>query len=326
MYIIKHFTQLREWEKEGFVCTIGNFDGVHIAHKKIMSNVKRIAKKRRKRSLVITFDYHPLQVGAEKKKPILTFLDHKLLLLSRAHIDACFVFSFRKELRNVDADSFLRKILFKKFPIEHLIVGYNFRFGKDRKGTPRLIQDVARKYDVSCSVQQQVLYNNNRISSTRLRMLVARGKLAIAEKMLGRKYSVFATVVSGAGRGKTILGFPTANLDVHSEVLPPQGVYVVRVTVHETSMSNTKKGKKFNEHCLGKKLLGVLNFGSSPTFDDGTPTHAEVHIINGVKDNLRGKLLEVEFYKRIRNERKFPSVQSLCRQIETDIKYAVRYF
>jgi len=327
MQVFEHYRQLARWGKKPLVVTIGNFDGVHLAHHQILHTVVEEAQRRGTCSLIITFRHHPHQVGKNKKKPILTACAHKMVLLQRAGVDGCFLFSFRRGLKKLSAERFLRDVLFRHFPIAALYVGYNFRFGAQRQGTTTLLARVAREYGIPCIVQSPIKQYTQRISSTRIRALVARGALDAAKRLLGRHYSVFATVVRGAGRG-TLLGYPTANLDLHSEVIPPRGVYVVTVSVGTIRKKRTPGGYVLEEHFERRDLTGVLNIGYAPTFRRGgtkAQITAEVHIL-GISENIRGKLLEVTFYAKLRKERAFSYTQQLCAQIQKDTQQACIYF
>lgn len=324
MIIIETFKELEKWKSERFVATIGNFDGLHIAHQKIIHSVVREAKKKKMLSMVITFRNHPLQTGPRKKKPVLTAHDHKMLLLQRAGVDVCFVFSFNERLKKMKPIDFLEKTLFARFPLHALYVGYNFRFGKDRAGTTKMIEHYAKKYAVRCHIEKRVVSKNAKISSSRIRELITKGYLKQAAELLGKRYSVFADVVRGRGRG-SLLGFPTANLDVHSEVLPPDGVYIVKVAIWNVRLKRLAKGIQVNETCVHKNLIGVMNLGLQPTFDDAGCFCPEVHILN-LSENVRNKLLEVTFFKRIRAEKRFVSAPQLCLQIGKDIDQAQEFF
>ena len=324
MVVLDSYAQLKRWHGIRFVGTIGNFDGLHVAHQKLLTTVKRTAQNTGSRSLVITFKNHPHQVGKQKKKPILTSLQHKLFLLQHVNVDFCFVFSFRAALKNLRAEDFLSQILFKKFPLHSLTVGYNFRFGKNRRGTPTLVKQYASQAGIRLAIQDQFRLGGVRVSSTCIRKLISRGELVKAERLLGRKYSVFATAIRGHGRG-TSLGFPTANLDVHSEVLPPNGIYVVKVQVWDIRIRRTKKGTSLNEKLIDKNITGVCNLGYAPTFGDIAIPRMEVHMTR-YRPNFTGKLLEVTFFKRIRKEKKFKSMNELQQQIGCDIQKARMYF
>jgi len=323
MKVFQYFSELKKWNTKNIVCTIGNFDGVHSAHQKILSDLNLLAKKRNAKSFVITFKNHPLQVGKQKEKPILTSVPHKLILFDRAGIDACFVLAFNKRFKEMSPNDFLSKVLFNHFRISHLTVGYNFFFGKNRAGNTELIAESAKERGIDFSVVNSIRMQNEVVSSSRIRELVTEGKMQRVEKMLGRKYSVLATVVKGAGRG-TELGFPTANLDVHSEVLPPKGVYIVHVNACRNTLGSFGKVRDVKHDCCYTPYKGVLNLGVTPTFGSHIPFHAEVHIPN-VKQDFRGKLLEVTFYDKIRDEKKFASAADLCAQISKDLRRVKDY-
>ena len=248
----------------------------------------------------------------------MTSLPHKLLFFKREEIDACFVFTFSKKFRDMDPRDFLEKILFRHFDLEYLTVGYNFYFGKNRSGSTDLIAEYAEKRGIGFRVAKPVMSAGETISSSRIRALIRKGEMKKANVMLGRPYSVLATVVKGAGRG-TRLGFPTANLDVHSEVLPPSGVYAVEVRSCKNTLSSFHKVSQVRPDCCFSSHRGLLNLGVTPTFGTRISFHAEVHI-PGISRDFRGKLLEVTFGKKIRDEIKFDSERELCVQIARDIQ------
>ena len=318
MIVLDSYAQLKRWRAIHFVGTIGNFDGLHVAHQKLLNAVKRAAHSKHSRSLVITFKNHPHQVGKSKKKPILTALQHKLFLLERMNVDFCFVFSFRSALKNLSAEDFLSRILLKKFPLSNLMVG------KNRRGTPALVKKYASRTGITLTIQEQFKLAGVRVSSTCIRKLISRGELTTAERLLGRKYSVFATAVKGHGRGMA-LGYPTANLDVHSEVLPPLGSYIVKVHVWDIRVKRTKMGTYMHDRLLDKNIIAVCNLGYAPTFGDIRTPRTEVHMTR-YRRNFTGKLLEVTFYKRIRKEKKFRAVSELRKQIARDIQKSRVYF
>jgi riboflavin kinase / FMN adenylyltransferase len=323
MKAFQYHSDFKKWCKKKVVCTIGNFDGVHLAHQKILGKIKTISKRHNAYSLVITFKNHPLQVGQKKQKPIVTSLPHKLILLDRYGVDACFVFNFSKRFKELRPEEFLKQALFKHFDIQYILVGFNFFFGKNKQGTVEDIKRFAQKRHVLCDIASPIKVAGQAISSSRVREAVASGDLDMANRLLGRNYSVLATVVQGAGRG-TGLGFPTANLDVHSEVLPPRGVYIVRVESCHNTLVSFKKIKDITADCCFTPYIGVLNLGTTPTFGQNIPFHAEVHIPN-INCDFREKLLEVTFLERLRAEKKFDSEEDLCRQISLDIKKAQTY-
>jgi riboflavin kinase/FMN adenylyltransferase len=323
MDVFQYFSELKKWEDEKIVCTIGNFDGVHAAHHAILEKVKAEARRHNAKSFVITFKNHPLQVGVQKQKPILTSIPHKLILLDRAGIDGCFVVSFTQRLKDMQPIDFLNTILFKHFNMCHLIVGYNFFFGKNRSGTTDLIARETKKRGIGFEIAQPIKAESLVVSSSRIRELIGEGQMKEAERLLGRKYSVLATVVKGAGRGTT-LGFPTANLDVHSEVLPPKGVYIVHVNACVNTFGGFDKVRDMKPDCCFTPYKGVLNLGVNPTFGSRIPFHAEVHIPN-VSEDFHGKLLEVTFYEKLRDEKKFDSAETLCAQIAKDLELVAAY-
>lgn len=323
MKAFQYYSDLKKWKKKGLVCTIGNFDGVHRAHQQILGTIKKKSQQEKTASLVITFRNHPLQVGQTKQKPIVTSLPHKLILLDRYGMDACFVFNFSKRFKELRPKEFLDQALFRHFDIRHIVVGFNFFFGKNKQGTAADLKECAYKRGITCDIAQPIKVGGTVISSSRIREAVSSGDLPLAHTLLGRHYSVLATVVHGAGRG-TGLGFPTANLDVHSEVLPPRGVYIVQVDSCRNTLVSFNKIKDIKADCCFTPYIGVLNLGTTPTFGSKIPFHAEVHIPD-VQRDFSDKLLEVTFLKRLRDEKRFASEDELCRQIAADIKKARAY-
>lgn len=323
MKAFQFYSDVKKWDKKNLVCTIGNFDGVHRAHQKILCTIKKKSQQEKSSCLVITFKNHPLQIGLTKQKPIVTSLPHKLILLDRYGMDACFVFNFSKRFKELSPDEFLNQALFKHFDISHIVVGFNFLFGKDKQGTAEDLKQSAHKRGITCEIAQPIKVDGTLISSSRIREAVSKGDLRLAHTLLGRDYSVLATVVRGAGRG-TGLGFPTANLDVHSEVLPPRGVYIVQVDSCRNTLVSFEKIKDIAADCCFTPYIGVLNLGTTPTFGNKIPFHAEVHI-PGIQRDFSDKLLEVTFLERLRDETRFASEDDLCRQIKVDIKNAQAY-
>ncbi|RMG75091.1 MAG: bifunctional riboflavin kinase/FAD synthetase [Nitrospirae bacterium] len=284
------------------VVTIGNFDGVHIGHQKIFRKVNE-ARGRRGTSMVITFNPHPVKVLApERKLKLLTPLEEKLKLIEKTGIDAVLIIDFDREFSRVEPEDFIKGILVDKLKVKHVIVGHNYRFGKEKRGTTELLRRRGRRYGFKLTVVRNTKLGGHVVSSSRIRQLLAWGRVCEASSLLGRPYSIHGRVIRGAGRGARVLSTPTANITTPNEIVPKEGVYAVRVELE------------------GNHYDGVANIGTNPTFD-GTQMSYEVHLFD-VNQNLLGKELRVYFIDRIRGEKRFSSVEQLKTQIKKDIEVA----
>ena len=303
MQIIKNFHNINP-NCQNTVLTIGNFDGIHLGHQEILNNAKRIASSENLKSALLTFEPHPLKII----KPHQIF-DQKLCSLSQKLsflktqdlVDIVFIGSFNKKLANLSAEDFVGKILVEKLKIKHLIIGYDFIFGKDRSGDANLLQQLARVHNFSFhQIAAKSGVDHQVYSSTKIRNLVNEGNIKAANQMLGRNYQVSGIVTEGKKLART-LGFPTANFLPKKDLIKPKfGVYKTNVVVD------------------GEKHQAILNFGIKPTFSGSQPLF-EVHIFNFNKD-IYGKKITVELLDFIREEKKFNSIEELKLQIETDCK------
>lgn len=286
------------------VLTLGVFDGVHLAHQRIIKEVVRRAKVLKGTSIVLTFAPHPLRlIKHAKSAPLITSLKHRIDLINRLGADVCLVLDFNKEFRKVRAEDFIKRVLVKAIGVKYLIVGDGFRFGKGRAGTLFLLRKLSKKYAFVVRSLRVVKMKDKIISSSRIRLLIQRGKINEANKLLGREFSIYGKVKRGSARGR-ILGYPTANIEPEQEIIPAYGVYAVYVKLNN------------------KIFSGILNVGCRPTFHsrkNPSPT-IEVHIFDFHKE-IYGKHLEVFFIQRIRPERKFTSQGALLAQIKKDELY-----
>lgn len=288
------------------VAAIGIFDGVHLGHKRIISKVLGLRNAPGDR-IVITFDPHPQTVlRPDKTPPRIMSLEHRLSLLGKMGLDAAVVIKFSDFIAMMSPEEFVRSVL-GAIGARKIFVGSNFHFGRGRSGNVENLREIAAKYGMDVRVVRPVRSGRRVVSSTWLRELIRSGKLSRAELLLRRPVSVYGTVVKGDARGK-VLGVPTANIDPHQEVIPPPGVYVVKVDVD------------------GVLYDGVLNVGYRPTFYGRSPhkreePRIEVHII-GFEGDLYGKNVEIFFIKRLRGERRFGRPGDLVRRIGKDIELA----
>ncbi len=286
------------------VATIGNFDGVHLGHQALFRETVRRARAKGGQAVAITFDPHPLQVLRPEipLKLICTF-EQKVKLIEAAGLDYLLVLEFTPELAQLEAEDFVEEILVRGLGIKELVVGYDYRFGRGRRGDTELLRILGKRFGFEVVVVPPQKVNGLTVSSTLVRELVAEGEMRLVAKLLGRPYQICGRVVPGHGRGKRLLGFPTANLKLNREKLVPKtGVYAVEVTFD------------------GQRYPGVMNLGFNPTFGDRYLS-AEVHIFD-FEGDLYGKEICIALIERLRDEMKFSSPEELAAQIAKDCEMA----
>ncbi|MEW6053613.1 MAG: bifunctional riboflavin kinase/FAD synthetase [Nitrospirota bacterium] len=285
------------------VLTIGNYDGVHLGHQKILAQVIQKAKEIQGTSIVMTFDPHPVKVLApERDIRLLTTSEEKTRLIEAAGIDVLLFINFNREFAGMLPDDFVQTVLVEKLRVREIIVGTNYTFGKQKKGTIDLLRRRGEKYGFEVKAVRQVMVHGNIVSSSAIRNLLLKGAVAEAANYLGRPYSIEGKVIKGKGRGQSLLHVPTANITSPVEIAPREGVYAVRIGM---------KGKMYD---------GVANIGKNPTFGNQEVSY-EVHIFN-FSGNLLGRDLRMYFIDRIRGERAFPDVDRLVTQIRQDMDTA----
>ncbi|MFH1226604.1 MAG: riboflavin biosynthesis protein RibF [Planctomycetota bacterium] len=280
----------------------GVFDGVHLGHRAIINTLVSWARKIGRPSLVITFNEHPKRVLSASSEPLyITSIAHRLLLLEKLGIDFCLFLPFTPEFSRMPAEEFINKILLGKIRPSGIVLARNTVFGRNKQGNIELLRRLAP--NIPLRVAPQKLYHNRVISSTLIRQAINANRIKDAQAMLGRKVSILGTVVRGDRRGRE-LGFPTANLNPHNEILPPAGVYIGRAKLPG-----------------GVSYKALINIGSRPTFYRAQNTVIEAHLLN-YHGLLYGKEIEVDIIRYLRAEEKFPSPAALIRQINADIKQA----
>ena len=289
----------------GSVVSIGVFDGVHRGHQAILAaNVARSAALGA-RPTVITFRTHPKQLLLGRAPRTLTTIEHRLELFARAKIEHTLVLDFDDELRTLPAEAFVREIALGRLDARHFVLGFDSKFGHGRAGTP----DTLRAMGLPVDVVPKVVVGGRGVSSTVIREAVELGDLATAERMLGRRVSVFGEVVHGRALGHRV-GFPTANLDLHHELHPPPGVYACRV-------------RRVLADATMRIHDAVANIGFRPTVEPEKPERplVEVHLLD-FEGDLYGERFELEFFAALRGERRFPDLAALSEQIRRDVEAA----
>ena len=322
---MKVITDLGHFNKEKYpnlVVALGNFDGVHLGHQEIIKTISDRAKRIGGLSAVFTFKEHPQRVLLQKEDPpILTSYVHKLYLLKQYGLDLCFLIDFTQELSRQSPEEFVEKIFTQSLGAREICLGFNARFGHNRAGDSKLMGRLSQKLGFQFIEAGPYRVRGEVVSSSLIRSLIREGKLKEASQFLGRPYSFFGTVIKGSGRGSG-LGFPTANLDSHSEVMPPEGVYAAWVRILDCQF---KGSGQLEDHVIRDHLKGVLNYGRRPTFESTLKPVPEVHILD-YDNHLYGNTLEVVIGEWLRAEQNFTSYQALKAQIREDIQTSQKWF
>ena len=284
---------------EGTVVTVGTFDGIHLGHRAVLQEISRRGREARRRSVLVTFDPHPLAVvNPQMAPPLLTTGGERQEALALTGLDDVWIVRFDHALAMLDPEEFIRR-LHGALGMKELVIGHDHGFGRGRSGDVRTLERLGTELGFSVDVVPAVEVGGHLVSSTAIRRMVGGGDLAGAARMLGRPYVVVGRVEHGAGRGRTI-GIPTANLGgvPADKLLPPDGVYAARV--------ETRTGR----------YGGMLNQGGKPTFGDGRRA-IEVHLF-GFTGDLYDEWVKVEWVRRLRDVRKFDSPAALIAQLQDD--------
>lgn len=289
------------------VLTLGVFDGLHLGHQRIMQTVVERAKAVGAVATAITFDPHPRAVlHPETAPPLLQTLDQRLANFEVLGIEQAIVIRFNREFAGKPAEVFLEEIVHDRLHAREVYLGKGFAFGKGRGGNIELLREMSKKLGFFADDVDEVKIRGQRISSSRIRQLLAEGRVNLVRRMLGRPYGVEGVIIRGNRRGHTI-GFPTANLKPHNRVTPKFGVYATATLID------------------GTWRRSITNIGVRPTFEDTTEPSIETYIFD-FDEELYGDVLRVRFLHRIRDERKFSGIDELKAQIERDTTHARNYF
>ncbi len=284
--------------------TVGTFDGIHRGHQQVLAELLRVARDRRERSVVVTFDPHPLRIVRPHEAPrLLTTRAEKEALFAAYHIDVIAFVPFTHELAQYDPARFVNEILIGHFGLAHLVIGYDHGFGKGRSGDVEMLRKIGAQKGFEVDVIEPFQADGENVSSSKIRSKLLAGDVVGAAHGLGRPFSLTGTVVKGDGRGKD-LGMPTANLEVAEpeKLIPLEGIYAVRA-----------QGRP-----------AVMHIGPRPTIPGANPS-LEVHIFDFSGD-LYGQALTVEFHKRIRGIEKFESLEELAAAMQEDARVARKVF
>lgn len=289
---------------EHAVIAIGNFDGVHAGHQKILKFLSGKAKRAGLFSVVLTFSPHPEKILGKKETRMIQTLAQRVEELGKFEIDAVLIVPFDKKFSSLSARKFVQKIIVTVLKAKAVVVGENFRFGKNREGDISLLQKLASELSFRVHSIPAVRKNGMIASSSLIRKLLQEGKIEKANRLLGRNYDIEGRVIKGKSRGKA-LGFPTANIETKNEIVPT-GIFITTVIVETETYPS------------------LTNIGNCPTFNQ-QETNIESYIINFDR-NLYGKTMSIRFIKKIRGEIKFKTQEQLAEQIQKDIQAAKAYF
>lgn len=293
-------------EYSNVIIALGNFDGIHLGHRKLIETTVDLARQVNGTAAVLTFDPHPLKLlQPELCPPMLLSREDKIRIMSELEVKLLVITPFSRKFAHLTPELFVKNILIDKFKVKGVVVGYNYTFGFKGEGNSETMSILARQHGIESVVVPPVKCSGVEVSSTLIRSLLIDGQVSDAAKFLGYCPFVFGQVVTGYQRGRQI-GFPTANLVLSEEVLAPaNGVYAVRINLD------------------GHYYRGVANVGLRPTFKLNHPRNLEVHIFDFCGD-IYGEKIKVEFVERIRGEREFESVNELIGQIHKDSVEAKR--
>jgi len=307
MQVIRGMHNLRA-EHRGCVATIGNFDGVHLGHQAVFGHLREKALQFGLPATVITFEPQSQEFFTPQKAPArLTRMREKLHAIKNAGIDRVVLLEFNRKLAAMPAEQFVQRLLVDGLGIRYLFVGDDFRFGRERTGDIGLLRRAGEAQSFEVENMNTFVVGDERVSSTRIRELLATGDLQRAAHYLGRPYRICGRVAHGDARGRTI-GFPTANINLHRRVSPLNGVYAVSVYGLD-----------------GTGMQGVANIGTRPTVKGDRRYLLEVHLFDFERD-IYGAHVEVEFRIKLRDEKRFDSFDQLRQQIERDSRAAREFF
>jgi len=299
MEIVQGYKELKR-KPPNPVVTLGNFDGVHLGHQAIFARVIERAKEIGGTSLVYTFDPHPLAVLIEEKQFLnITTLKEKLTLIENAGIEVVICEPFTIEFSQLTAEEFVKNVLCERIGVKEVFVGEDYTFGSKRQGNIYFLQTLGKELNFRVQVVESQIKDNIIVKSSKIRELIQMGEVEVANRLLGRNYSITGEVIKGKGRGVS-LGFPTANIRPYKLLYPGVGVYGVWV-----------KWK-------GNRFPGAMNIGYNPTFS-GQELSLEVYLIDFDSKLLYGEEIEISFVARIRKEQAFSTWEELASQIKKDV-------
>lgn len=304
MTIIKSLDEVMNVENT--VVTIGNFDGIHKGHIKLIKEAVEEAKLKKYKSVVFTFENHPMRYfRANSIKNVITN-EEKVKIFKELGVDIVLMIPFDEYMTKVPATDFVKDILMEKLNCKMVIVGHDFAFARNKEGNASLLKTLGDKYDMNVKIIEPIKIKGRRVSSSYIRELIKEGKVCEIKSFLGRNYSLEGEVIHARKIGRTI-GFPTANLKSDDKlIIPKNGIYAVKVYVEN------------------KIYYGATNIGYNPTVN-GRTLSIETNIIDFDKD-IYGEIIKIEFLDRIRDEKKFDSIDELKSQLRKDVNFVYKKY
>ena len=293
-------------EDKRSVVTIGTFDGIHLGHQKILSRLIKSSKNKDLNSVVLTFFPHPrIILNKYNEVKMIDTLDEKIIHLNEIGIDSLVIHPFDKNFSLLSANQFIKDFLVDKLKIKHIIIGYDHRFGKGREASVTDLKNYADNYDFTVEEIKAQEIEKITVSSTKIRNSINQGDIKTTEKYLGRHFNLTGKVVKGDGLGKKI-NYPTANIFIEEtyKIIPKDGVYLVETIIED---------KLFN---------GMMNIGHRPTIGTNVKS-IEVHLFNFNQD-IYGHVISIKMISKIRDEKKFSSIQALKEQLVKDENYCLK--
>jgi riboflavin kinase/FMN adenylyltransferase len=308
MIVIKNINDLKTIYSEEMVqVTIGNFDGVHVGHREFLSRISKDCKNNKCKFVVITFVPHPVQILKAQSGFLINTFSERRELLALCGVDYLLEVDFTRDFSTLSPEDFLEKYVFNFDGITKIYLGHDFAFGANKSGDYKLAKSFCENKNISLILQDEFLMNNHSVSSTIARQAISNGEVEKVISLLGRSYFLSGRVIKGQGRGKQI-GFPTANVDYGKElIIPGIGVYISQTTIHDMTYNS------------------LTNIGVNPTFNNGGEINIETHLL-GFDRDIYGEEIRVSFLKKLRDERKFASVNDLVNQINNDVQVAKLFF
>lgn len=308
MIVVKEVNELKNLIQQHKInITIGNFDGVHMGHRDFLGSIKKSSLDSDAKFVVVTFIPHPAQALKGQSGFLINTYEERRELLEKEGVDYLLEVDFTRDFSSLTPEQFVENFICTFPKVECVYLGYDFSFGANRAGDHSKSQKIFAEKNIPLKLQHEFKLHDITVSSSEVRLSLQKGDVERAAELLGRQYYISGRVIKGQGRGKQI-GFPTANLDYNREIiLPSKGVYLTKTQIHDMV------------------YFSVTNVGANPTFNVENELHVETHLLNFTRD-IYGDEIKVFFYKKLRDEKKFQTVNELVAQIKTDVTNAELLF
>jgi riboflavin kinase / FMN adenylyltransferase len=306
MIIIEQSLKSINFNNQPKAVALGNFDGVHLGHRQLIEKLIEISNENKLKSLLFTFNNHSGLIAKNSKVELLSPLRQKIQLLSQYDLDYLYLMDFNINTANLSPEEFVVEVLIRKLNVKHIIVGFNYRFGKAALGNAKDLEYFGQIYGFSVTIIPPFSYGEEVVSSSLIRNYIKDGDVEYAVNLLGRPYFIAGKVTKGKEKGRE-LGFPTANVEFQQDVMiPANGVYITKVRIND---------KMYNS---------ITNVGTNPTFNEQI-RRAESHIFD-FNRSLYKHHIEIYFFKKLRDEKKFDNVDRLVEQVKLDMLQSKKYF